>query len=406
MTTTLSSKMILEISKRGREIQGSPIRKLAAIAEERKKQGIHVYHLNIGQPDLPTPQAVFDAIKSISLKTIEYAPSNGISSTLKAWKKYFEYYGISYNENELLITTGGSEAIVFAMASVCDFDDEIIVFEPFYTNYNGFASIANVRLKSIPLTIENGFHLPSESEIEKFISKRTKAILICNPSNPTGTVYTRDEVQRIVNLSEKHGLFILSDEAYRDFIYEGEMISIADFPSIRDRAILLDSCSKRFNVCGLRVGVLATHNQHVLTAALKFAQARLSVATIDQLSVIPLLEDPGKYAKPIVEEFRHRRDVVCAGLSKIPGVKFHKPEGAFYMIMGLPIKDSEDFCKWLIEKFDHNKETVLVAPAQGFYGMQGKGMNEVRLAYVLDSSKLEKALEILRLAIESYNKGR
>jgi aspartate aminotransferase len=392
----------MNISKRGREIQGSPIRKLAAIAENRKKQGIHVYHLNIGQPDLPTPQAVFDNIKSLSLKTIEYAPSNGLPVPLTAWKKYLGHFGIHYDENELIITTGGSEALIFAMCAVCDADDEIIVFEPFYTNYNGYATMANVRLKPVPLDIRHGFSLPSESEIEKFINKRTRAILFCNPSNPTGRIFTREELQSLVNISIKHDLFILSDEVYREFVYEGKAISIDEFSEIHDRAILIDSCSKRFNVCGARIGLLASHNKDVIASVLKFGQARLSVATIEQLSLVPLLENPEPYTKPIAEEFRHRRDVVFEGLSQIPGVTYYKPEGAFYMVIGLPINDAEHFSKWMIEEFEYEKETVLLAPAQGFYATPGKGTNEVRLAFMLKSEDLERSLLIIKKALEFY----
>jgi len=392
----------ISISRRGREIQGSPIRKLASIAEERKKQGIHVHHLNIGQPDLPTPPAVFDAIRSFSQPTIAYAPSNGLPRVLTAWKKYLGHFGITFEENELILTTGGSEAIIFAMCAVCDTDDEVIVFEPFYTNYNGFASIANIKLKPVSLTIENGFYLPSEAEIEKFITNRTRAILFCNPSNPTGKIFSREELQRLVNLARKHGLFLMSDEVYREFAYDSEAISIEDFPEVRDRAILLDSCSKRFNVCGVRIGVLASHNKDIVSSALKFGQARLSVATIEQLAMVPLLENSEQYTRPIVEEFRRRRDVVYEGLKSIQGVTFYKPAGAFYIIIGLPIQDSEHFAKWLIEEFEFEKETVLLAPAQGFYATPGKGMNEVRLAFMLKIDDLKQSLKILKAALEVY----
>ena len=262
-------KPLFRFLREGKKFKGSPIRKLASIAEDRKKQGIHVYHLNIGQPDLPTPQAVFDAVRTFSHKTIAYAPSNGLPHPLKAWKKYLGHFGIHFDESELIVTTGGSEAIIFAMCAVCDADDEIIVFEPFYTNYNGFASIANVKLSPIPLTIENGFHLPSEKEIETYITERTRAILFCSPSNPTGTIYSRDEFQRLVNLSQKYGLFVLSDEVYREFAYDTKVVSIAEFPEIQDSAILLDSCSKRFNVCGARIGVLASHNKDIVSIGTK-----------------------------------------------------------------------------------------------------------------------------------------
>ena len=392
----------ITISRRGREIQGSPIRKLASIAEKRKQSGIRVYHLNIGQPDLPTPSAVFDAIRSFSQPTIAYAPSNGLQRPLTAWKNYLEHFDIKFDESEIIITTGGSEAIIFAMCATCDVGDEIIVFEPFYTNYNGFASIANATLVPIPLSIKDGFHLPTEAEIERAITKKTRAILFCNPANPTGTIYSKDEIQRIVNLSQTYGLFILSDEVYREFAYDAEVLSIEDFPQIQDRAILLDSCSKRFNVCGVRIGLLASHNKEIISSVLKFSQARLSVATIEQLAMVPLLENPETYTRPLVEEFRKRRDVVCEELQSVPGVTFYKPEGAFYIVIGLPVEDSEHFSKWLIEEFEDNRETVLLAPAQGFYATPGKGMNEVRLAFMLKIEDLKRSLSILKKALEVY----
>ena len=397
-----SVKTMVSISRRGKEIQGSPIRKLASIAEDRKRTGIHVYHLNIGQPDLPTPAAVFDAIRAFSEPTIAYAPSNGLPRSLNAWKKYLENFKIKFDESELIVTTGGSEAIIFAMCAVCDADDEIIVFEPFYTNYNGFASIANVKLKPIPLTIKDGFHLPPEKEIERFITHQTRAILFCNPSNPTGAIYSKEELQRLVNLSRKHNLFLLSDDAYREFAYDAEVVSIENFPEIHDRTIILDSCSKRFNVCGVRIGLLASHNKEVISTVLKFSQARLSVATIEQLALVPLLENPEIYTRPLVNEFRKRRDIVCEELKSIPGVTFYKPEGAFYIIIGLPVQDSEHFSKWLIEEYEDEHETILLAPAQGFYATPGKGKNEVRLAFMLKIDDLKRSLIILKKALAEY----
>ena len=398
-----SEEVVVSVSRRAKTMQASPIRKLAALAEARKKKGIRVFHLNIGQPDLPTPGAVFKAIHDLNLQTLAYAPSNGLPEAISAWKAYLAHHGIYFDENEIIVTSGGSEAIVFAMCSVCDTDDEIIVFEPFYTNYNGFAGIANVKLHPVPLSIATGFHLPGIEVIEKHINPKTKAILICNPNNPTGTIYTREELQRLVTLSQRHNLFLLSDEVYREFAYDAEAISVADFPEIRDRAILLDSCSKRFNVCGARIGALASHNSDVVQAALKFGMARLSVASIEQLALVPLLTAPGQYTKPIVEEFRKRRDIVYEGLKSIPGVTFYKPEGAFYIIIGLPIDDADDFSRWLIEEFDDRKQTVLLAPANGFYAGPGKGKNEVRLAFMLKAEDLQRSLVILRLALEAYN---
>lgn len=390
------------ISRRARSMQASPLRKLAATAEERKKKGIKVYHLNIGQPDLPTSPAVFAAVRQFDQPTLAYAPSNGLMPTLKAWKNYYDHFGIAFEEDEMIVTTGGSEAIIFAMCAVCDAEDEIIVFEPFYTNYNGFATIANVTLRPIPLSIERGFHLPGVEEIEEHINERTRAILICNPNNPTGTIYSRDEIQGLAHLARKYNLYLMSDEVYREFAYDAPSVSVMSFPEIHDRAILLDSCSKRFNVCGARIGVIACHDREVIQTALKFGMARLSVATIEQLAVAPLLNSPKPYTTPIVEEFQKRRDAVYEELKTIPGVTFYKPEGAFYIVIGLPVSDSEHFAKWLIEEFEHEKETVLLAPAQGFYATPGKGTNEVRLAFMLKVPDLKKSMQIVRLALNEY----
>lgn len=392
------------VSKRALSMQASPLRKLAATAEARKKKGIKVYHLNIGQPDLPTSPVVFETIRMMNMGTIAYAPSNGIPQALTAWKNYYRFHQTELDEKEIVITAGGSEAVIFAMSAVCDSGDEVIVFEPFYTNYNGFATLADVKLRPVPLSISNGFHLPSEAEIEKRISPRTKAILICNPSNPTGTVFSREELSTLVRVVQRHNLFLLSDEVYREFCYEGEFHGVMSFPEIRDRAILLDSSSKRFNVCGARIGVIASHNSEVIQTAFRFGMARLSVASIEQLALIPLLNDPGPFTLPIVEEFRKRRDVVYETLKTIPGLTFYKPEGAFYIVIGLPVADSEHFAKWLIEEFEYEGETVLLAPAQGFYATEGKGRNEVRLAFMLNVDEMKKALAILRSALVSYQK--
>lgn len=398
----INTKTIPSISNRAKSMQTSPLRKLASIAEDRKKNGIKVYHLNIGQPDLLTDKVFYDELLKIPRTTVAYAPSNGIPQTIKSWKKYFEHVGINFKENEIIVTQGGSEAIIFAMCTICDTDEEIIVFEPFYTNYNGFATIANVKLIPIPLSIQNGFHLPAEEEIEKYITPKTRGILITNPSNPTGTVYSREELQRLVNLVQKYNLFLLSDEVYREFVYEGKFVSVMDFPEIDQQTILLDSASKRFNVCGARIGALASHNLDVVQTAFKFGMARLSVASIEQLAIIPMLEDPFKFTFPIVEEFRKRRDVVYESLSEIKNVTYYKPEGAFYIVIGLPVSDADHFARWLIEEFDYNKETVLLAPAQGFYASPEKGKNEVRLAFMLNVEDMKKSLKIISIALEEY----
>jgi aspartate aminotransferase len=392
------------ISTRARTTQDSPIRKLSATAEARKQKGIKVYHLNIGQPDLPTAPIVFDTIRELKLSTLAYAPSNGLPQAVTAWRNYLHHVGIEVEEREIIVTSGGSEAIVFAMCAICDAGDDIIVFEPFYTNYNGFASIANVKLNPIPLSIEDGFHLPETEEIEKHITSRTRGILICTPANPTGTIYSKEEMERLVSIVKRRNLFLLSDEVYREFAYDAPVYSVMAFPEIHDRAVLLDSSSKRFNVCGARIGALASHNDDVVRSAFKFAMARLSVASIEQLALVPLLNSPRTYTQPIVEEFRRRRDVVYEGLGRIPGVTYYKPEGAFYIMIGLPVTDAEHFSKWLIEEYQENNETVLLAPGQGFYASPGRGTNEVRMAFMLKSENLQRSLLILRSGLEAYNK--
>jgi aspartate aminotransferase len=399
-----SSKNIPSISGRAKATQDSPIRKLSATAEARKQKGIKVYHLNIGQPDLPTSPVVFETIRELKLSTLAYAPSNGLPQAIQAWKSYFKSFGLELEEKEIIVTAGGSEAIVFAMCAVCDYGDDIIVFEPFYTNYNGFASIANIKLNPIPLNIKDGFHLPPTEQIERHITSRTRAILICSPSNPTGTIYSHEELTRLSDIVRRHDLFLLSDEVYREFAYDTPVNSVLDFPEIHDRAVLLDSSSKRFNVCGARIGALASHNREVVQSAFRFGMARLSVASIEQLALVPLLKSPRTYTGPIVEEFRRRRDVVHEGLKSIPGVTYYKPEGAFYIMIGLPVKDTEHFSKWLIEEFELQRETVLLAPGPGFYASRGAGTNEARLAFMLKSEDLQKALIILCSALEEYGK--
>ena len=392
------------ISTRAKLTQDSPIRKLSALAEARKQTGVKVYHLNIGQPDLPTPPIVFETIRDLKLSTLAYAPSNGLPQALEAWRSYYRTFDIDVEAKEIIVTAGGSEAIVFAMCAICDYGDDIIVFEPFYTNYNGFASIANVKLNPIPLRIQDGFHLPPSEEIVRRITSRTRGILVCNPSNPTGTIFSREELSRLVDIVKRHGLFLLSDEVYREFAYDTPVSSVLDFPEIAEQAVLLDSTSKRFNVCGARIGVLASHNKEVVQSAFRFGMARLSVASIEQLALVPLLTSPHTYTQPIVEEFRRRRDIVFEGLGSIRGVTFYKPEGAFYLMIGLPVKDSEHFAKWLIEEFAHEGETVLLAPGPGFYASRNAGVNEVRLAFMLKGDDLRKALGVLRVALEEYAK--
>ncbi len=393
------------ISKRASEAQSSPIRKFVPLLEKTKKEGVEVFELHIGQPDIETPKEILSAIKKFNKKIIPYTPSSGIPETITAWQKYFKGYKMNFDASEIIVTAGGSEAILFAMAAVADYGDEILVFEPFYANYNGYASIANIKLKPITLKAENGFHLPSKKEIEKCISKKTKAILICNPNNPTGTVYTKKEIEMIVAIAKEHDLFILSDEVYREFVYDdARFVSPFDFAGARERIVIMDSISKRFNACGVRIGCVASKNKEIMQAILKFAQARLSVPLIEQLASVKMLENSKKYTRKIAMEYKKRRDVAFVELAKIKNAFCVKPRGAFYMTIKLPIKDSDDFAKWLLEKFRYKNQTVMVAPASGFYSTKGLGKDEIRVAFVLDSGRLKKAMQVLGIAIGEYVK--
>ena len=334
----------------------------------------------------------------------------------KAWQKYYKDVGINLDTPEIIVTTGGSEAILFAFATVCNPGEEIIVFEPFYTNYNGYASVAGIKLVPLRTLAKTGFHLPEKKEIEKKINKKTRGILICNPNNPTGTVYKKEELKMIAKIAKRHNLFILSDEVYREFVYDGEKhYSMMDFPEIQDRVILLDSVSKRFSACGARIGCLASKNKKVIEGATKFAQARLSSPMVEQSAVIPLLKNSKKYTQKIVREYKRRRDTVFEALQKIPGIFCLKPKGAFYIIVKLPIKprsrdaslrgkDSDDFAKWLLTKFSFRGKTVMVASASGFYATKGLGKDEIRIAFVLSSKKLKEAMEIFKKGLEQYIK--
>lgn len=395
-----------KISDRASSAQASPLRKLIPYADAAKARGTKVYHLNIGQPDLETPAEILNAIKNYDEKTVEYAPSTGILTCNQAWEKYYQDNNIDLKAEEIIVTSGGSEAIVFAMSIVADPHEEVIAFEPFYTNYNGFASLVGCQVVPVKTNVEDGFRLPSKKDIEAKITDKTKAIIICNPNNPTGTVYTKEEMQRIVDIAQEKDLFILSDETYREFNLNGNerTVSMMDFPEVADRVIIQDSISKRFSSCGLRIGCLASKNKDVIACALKFGQARLSVATVDQVAAIPALENSAKLVPPVVEEYRKRRDVVHEALQKMDGVTCLKPEGAFYAFPRLPIDDSEDFAKWILEKYENNGETVMIAPAPGFYATPGLGKNEIRIAYVLNCDDLKKAMDLLADALKKYQK--
>ncbi len=393
----------MDISKRGRDIQFSPIRKLNPYADKAREKGIHVYHLNIGQPDIPTPQPILDAFHSFDEKILSYGPAQGFLELRQAIADYFNSYKISLDAENVIITIGGSEAIHFSFSVVADPGDEIIISEPFYTNYNGFASFANVRIVPLTLHIEDGFRLPSEEEIEARITSKTKAILLCSPNNPTGTVYTPEELERVISVVKKNNLFLIGDEVYKEFVYDGRTHkSILEYEEVKDRVIVVDSISKRFSSCGARVGAVLTRNEELHQALLKFAQARLCPPSVEQKAALAAYRMGLEYFKPVKEEYERRRDVLCEGLGNIPGIVIHKPQGAFYLIARLPVKDAEHFVQWMLTDFHLDKETVMVAPAQGFYCSPDMGKDEVRMAYVLKEQDLRRSLVIIKAGLDKY----
>lgn len=381
----------------------SPIRKLVPYAETAKRKGTLVYHLNIGQPDIETPPAILDAVRHTNMKVLEYSHSAGFESYRK---KLVEYYGrndIHLNHNQIIVTTGGSEAILFAVMSCLDPGDEIIIPEPFYANYNGFGTSAGVRIVPIPSGIETGFALPPIEAFEKAITTRTKAIMICNPNNPTGYLYSREELEVLKEICLKHDLFLFSDEAYREFCYDGRKhISALSLEGLEEHAILMDTISKRYSACGGRIGAFITRNQQVMDAAMKFAQARLSPPSFAQILGEAAVDLPADYFDAVHAEYTSRRDVLVARLQAMEGVQCPLPGGAFYAMARLPVADSEAFCQWLLEDFSHNGATVMMAPAAGFYATPGKGRNEVRLAYVLNKEDINKAMDCLEAALKVY----
>ncbi len=381
----------------------SPIRKLASYADDAKKRGVHVFHLNIGQPDIETPVEIFEAIAQYREKILRYGPSGGLLDLRGAVVEYHRNLGFDIDLDNVWITTGGSEAIIFAMMTVCDPGDEIVVFEPFYTNYNGFAVMSQIKLVPITTTVEDGFHLPSKEIIEKKITSRTKAMLINTPNNPTGTVLTEEEMFLINNLCKRHGLFLLSDEVYREFVYDGKtQVSALSLPEITDRVIVMDSISKRFSACGARVGSIISHNKDIMDRLLKFGQARLCPPTLEQVGAISAYKNIDKYIRPMIKEYEMRRNILFETLQTIPGVFGHKPEGAFYTVLRLPVDDADEFCQWLLTDFSYKNNTVMLAPANGFYSTSGKGVNEVRIAYVLKEGDLREAIEVLRESLQAY----
>ena len=380
----------------------SPIRKLVPFAEDAKKRGIKIYHLNIGQPDIETPPETLAAVRNSDFKILEYSHSAGNESYRKKLVEYYKRAGIGLNYDEIIVTTAGSEAILFGMMSCLDEGDEIIIPEPFYANYNGFAVEAGVNIMPVTSYIKNGFALPPVAEFEKLITSKTKGILICNPNNPTGYLYSREELEVLKDIVIKHGLYLFSDEAYREFCYEGNHFSAMLLKGAEENVILVDTISKRYSACGARIGALVTHNKSVLQTVMKFAQARLSPPTFGQILGEAAVDLPGDYFENPKAEYRLRRDTIVNRLNNMPGVFCPNPGGAFYAMASLPIDDSDKFCQWLLESFDYNGETLMLAPATGFYNTQGLGKNEVRLAYVLNSDAINNAMNCLEKALEVY----
>ena len=392
-----------QISQRGTLMPASPIRKLVPLADDAKARGIHVYHLNIGQPDLPTPQAAIDAIRSIDRKVLEYSPSQGYLSYRTKLVDYYKKYDINLTSDDIIVTTGGSEAVLFSFMACLNPGDEIIMPDPFYANYQAFAISAGAVIRTIPTTIEEGFCLPKVERFEELINERTKAIMICNPNNPTGYLYTRREMNQIRDLVKKYDLYLFSDEVYREFIYTGSpYISACHLEGIEDNVVLIDSVSKRYSECGIRIGALITKNKQLRQAVMKFCQARLSPPLIGQIAAEASLDEPETYARETYDEYVERRKCLIDGLNRIPGVYSPIPMGAFYTVARLPVDDSEKFCAWCLSEFNYEGETVMMAPASGFYTTPGAGRNEVRIAYVLKKHDLQRALIVLQKALEAY----
>ena len=391
------------ISNRAKTMPPSPIRKLVPFAEAAKKRGIKVYHLNIGQPDIPTPEVMMNAFRNHEIKVLEYGHSGGLWEYREGLVKYYRRHNIHVSKEEILVTTAGSEAIIFAMLATMDEGDEMIVPEPFYTNYNGFAVEAGVKVVPVTCRAEDGFALPPDAEIRAKITPRTRAIMICNPNNPTGYVYRLEEMNRLRALVLEHDLFFFSDEVYREFVYDGKKHhSVLHLEGLDDRAVLLDSISKRYSACGARVGCLVTHNKDILESALRFGQARLCPPTMEQLAALAAVDTPQSYMDAVFNDYNRRRDTVFNALGKIPGVVGQKPSGAFYTVVKLPVDNADRFCRWLLEEFDDKGETVMLAPANGFYATPGLGEDEVRIAFVLNSAAMERSMEILKKALQAY----
>jgi aspartate aminotransferase len=392
-----------KISQKAVDMPASPIRKLVPYADKAKKEGKKVYHLNIGQPDIETPEVALNAIKDFNQKVIEYSHSAGFESYRVGLAEYYQKTGIPVNTEDIIITTGGSEALIFGFMSTCDPGDEIIIPEPFYANYNGFAVTAGLSVVPVASSIESGFALPPVEEFEKKITAKTKAILICNPGNPTGYLYSKEELEKLRDIVKKHDLFLFADEVYREFCYDGAVpFSTVNLEGIENNVIMIDSVSKRYSMCGARIGALISKNKEVIASALKFGQARLSPPTIDQIASEAALKTPQSYFDNVVAEYVQRRNIMVDGLNNIPGVFCPKPSGAFYCVAKFPVDDTEKFCQWLLEDYQYEGATVMMAPASGFYSTIGSGKNEARIAYVLNQDSLKASVKILEEALKVY----
>ena len=394
---------MLKLSAKAIEMPASPIRKLVPYSEKAKKEGKIVYHLNIGQPDIATPEKALDAIHNFDQQVIEYSHSAGFESYRTKLAASYQKSGINVNKEDILITTGGSEALIFGFMATCDPGDEVIIPEPFYANYNGFAVMAGVKVVPVTANIENGFALPPVLEIEQKITTKTRGIVICNPGNPTGYLYSKSELEQLAEIVKKHNLFLFADEVYREFCYDGATpFSVMNLESIAQNVIMIDSVSKRYSMCGARIGALVTKNTELMAAVLKFGQARLSPPTIDQIAAEAALETPESYFTDVVSEYVARRNIMVEGLNSIPGVYCPNPSGAFYCVAKFPVDDAEKFCQWLLESFEYKNQTVMMAPANGFYATPGAGKQEARIAYVLNQDSLRNAVECLREALKVY----
>lgn len=392
-----------KLSNKAIQMPESPIRKLVPFAEQAKKEGKTVFHLNIGQPDIETPAVALNAIKNIDRKVIEYSHSAGFASYREKLAAYYQSVNIHVTSEDIIITTGGSEALTFGFMSTCDPGDEVIIPEPFYANYNGFAVAAGLNVVPVTASIENGFALPPVEEIEKKITSKTKAIVICNPGNPTGYLYSNEELNKLKEIVQKHDLFLFADEVYREFCYDGaHPMSVMNLEGIENNVIMIDSVSKRYSMCGARIGAIVSKNTEVMAAALKFGQARLSPPTVDQIAAEAALDTPTSYFDNVVSEYVERRNIMVDGLNAIDGVFCPKPSGAFYCVAKFPVDSAEKFCQWLLEEFEYNGKTVMMAPASGFYSTKGLGEQEARIAYVLNKESLKEAVQCIEEALKVY----